>query len=152
MCYIPKILDQSTFNQWPLFLSTSVKTALCRIQDKYWRKKRQPTPVFLPGESYGQSSLEGYSPWGHTELDMTERPAHTHTHDIYNVCICMCVCVYTNTLIYVCIYMHTHTHIHTHCRRKRQSTPVFLPGNFHRHWSPGSSPWGPKELNTTEVT
>ena len=31
-----------------------------------------PTPVFLPGESHGQRSLAGYSPWGHKELDMTE--------------------------------------------------------------------------------
>ena len=37
-----------------------------------WRRKWQPTPVFLPGESHGQRSLAGYSPWGHTELDMTE--------------------------------------------------------------------------------
>ena len=29
-------------------------------------------PVFLPGKSHGQSSLVGYSPWGHEELDMTE--------------------------------------------------------------------------------
>ena len=27
-----------------------------------WRRKWQPTPVFLPGQSYGQRSLEGYSP------------------------------------------------------------------------------------------
>ena len=33
---------------------------------------RQPTPVFLPGESHGQRSLAGYSPWAHKELDMTE--------------------------------------------------------------------------------
>ena len=33
----------------------------------------QPTPVFLPGESHGQRRLVGYSPWGHKELDMTER-------------------------------------------------------------------------------
>ena len=31
-----------------------------------------PTPVFLPGESHGQRSLAGYSPWGHKESDMTE--------------------------------------------------------------------------------
>ena len=31
------------------------------------------TPVFLPGKSHGQRSLEGYSPWGHRELDTTER-------------------------------------------------------------------------------
>ena len=28
-----------------------------------WRRKRQPTPVFLPGKSHGQRSLAGYSPW-----------------------------------------------------------------------------------------
>ena len=27
-------------------------------------KERPPTPVFLPGESHGQRSLVGYSPWG----------------------------------------------------------------------------------------
>ena len=37
-----------------------------------WRRKWQPTPVFLPGESHGQISLVGYSPWGHKECDMTE--------------------------------------------------------------------------------
>ena len=29
-----------------------------------WRRKWQPTPVFLPGELHGQKSLVGYSPWG----------------------------------------------------------------------------------------
>ena len=29
-----------------------------------WRRKQQPTPVFLPGKSQGQSSLTSYSPWG----------------------------------------------------------------------------------------
>ena len=39
-----------------------------------WRRKWQPTPVFLPGKkSPGQRSLEGYSPWVHKELDMTEQ-------------------------------------------------------------------------------
>ena len=37
-----------------------------------WRRAWQPTPVFLLGESHGQRSLAGYSPWGHEELDMTE--------------------------------------------------------------------------------
>ena len=36
-----------------------------------WRKKWQPTPVFLPGKSHGWS-LVGYSPWGRKESDMTE--------------------------------------------------------------------------------
>ena len=37
-----------------------------------WRRKWQATPVFLPGESHGQRSLVGYSPWGCKELDRTE--------------------------------------------------------------------------------
>ena len=39
------------------------------------RRKWQPTPVFLPGKSYGQRSLAGYHPWGHEESDITE---HIH--------------------------------------------------------------------------
>ena len=42
-----------------------------------WRRKWQPTPVFLPGEALGQRSLAGYSPWGCKELDTTE---HTYKH------------------------------------------------------------------------
>ena len=37
-----------------------------------WGRALQPTAVFLPGESHGQRSLVGYSPWGHRESDMTE--------------------------------------------------------------------------------
>ena len=48
-----------------------------------WRRKWQPTPVFLPGESHGQRSLAGYSPWHHKESDTTEHThtTHTRTHD-----------------------------------------------------------------------
>ena len=38
----------------------------------HWRRKWQPTPVFLPGESQGWGSLVGCRLWGCTELDMTE--------------------------------------------------------------------------------
>ena len=41
-----------------------------------WKRKWQPTPVFLPGKSHGQRSLVGYSPGCLKELDMTE---HAHT-------------------------------------------------------------------------
>ena len=37
-----------------------------------WRRKWQPTPVFLPGESHGGRSLVGYSPRGRKESDTTE--------------------------------------------------------------------------------
>ena len=42
------------------------------IIQKYRRRKWQPTPVFLPGESQGRGSLVGCRLWGCTELDMTE--------------------------------------------------------------------------------
>ena len=42
-----------------------------------WRRKWQPAPVFLPGESHGQRSLVGYSLWGHKESDTTEVTADT---------------------------------------------------------------------------
>ena len=38
----------------------------------FWRRKWQPTPVFLPGESHEQRSLVCYSPWGRKESDTTE--------------------------------------------------------------------------------
>ena len=38
-----------------------------------WRRKWQPTPVFLPGKSHERRSLVGYSPWGRKELDLTEQ-------------------------------------------------------------------------------
>ena len=46
-------------------------------QEDPWRREWQPTPVFLPGESHGQKSLVGYSPWGHKESDTTEVTKHT---------------------------------------------------------------------------
>ena len=46
-----------------------------------WRRKWQPTPIFLPWESHGQRSLVGYSPCGHKESNTTEwLNIHTHTH------------------------------------------------------------------------
>ena len=41
-----------------------------------WRRKWQPTPVFLPGKFHGQRSLAGYSPWDRKESDTTERLTH----------------------------------------------------------------------------
>ena len=46
-------------------------------------KEMAPTPVFLPGESHGQSSLVGYSPWDHKELDTTEQLTHTSKFQLY---------------------------------------------------------------------
>ena len=47
-------------------------TSLSLFTFRQWRRKWQPTPVFLPGESQGQGSLVGCCLWGRTESDMTE--------------------------------------------------------------------------------
>ena len=68
---------------------SEVKTSACNAGDLGsipgsgrfpWRRKWQPTPVFLPGESHGQRSLVGYSPRGRKESDTTER---LHFHSIF---------------------------------------------------------------------
>ena len=50
-----------------------------------WRRKWQPTQVFLPTKCHGQRSLAGYSPWGckesrHDWVTHTYTHTHTHTH------------------------------------------------------------------------
>ena len=47
-------------------------TSLSLLTFRHWRRKWQPTPVFLPGESQGRGSLVGCRLWGRTELDTTE--------------------------------------------------------------------------------
>ena len=47
-------------------------TSLSLFTFIHWRRKWQPTPVFLPGESQGQGSLVGPRLWGRTESDTTE--------------------------------------------------------------------------------
>ena len=52
-----------------------------QIQSLGWEdpleEARQPTPVFLPGQSHGQRSLQlGYSPWHPKESDTTEMAEH----------------------------------------------------------------------------
>ena len=38
------------------------------VMEIAWNRKQQPTPVFLPGKSHGEKSLEGYSAWGHKRV------------------------------------------------------------------------------------
>ena len=58
----------------PAVQETSVQSLVRKIP---WRREWQPTPVCMPGESYGQKSLVGYSPWGRKESDTTEQ-LHFH--------------------------------------------------------------------------
>ena len=64
-----------------------------KTSTKDWRRKWQPTPVFLPGESHGRRSLVGCSPWGRTESDTTSdaatanvpRKKHTFPISIFSI-------------------------------------------------------------------
>ena len=75
----------------PTWLSGKESTSQCRRHRTFgfalwtgkipWRRRRQLTPVFLPGKLHGQRSLVDYSSWGHEKSDTTEQlSAHTHTH------------------------------------------------------------------------
>ena len=65
-----------------------------------WRRKWQPTPVFLPGKSHGPRSLVGYHPWGGKESDMTER-FHFHflLHFVLHGQICLLLQVFVDFLL-----------------------------------------------------
>ena len=52
----------------------------------HWRRKWQPTPAFLPGESQGQRSLVGCRLWGRTESDTTERLSRSSSMGIISFC------------------------------------------------------------------
>ena len=72
-----------------------------------WRRKWQPTPVFLPGESHGQRSLVGYNQWGCKESDTIEHTytrTHTHTH------------TYTYTHIYIWIWYNCGNWLNSPCK------------------------------------
>ena len=54
------------------FLITVSMSVLASVGKVPWRRAWHPTLVFLPGKSYGQGNLAGYSPQGHKESDTTE--------------------------------------------------------------------------------
>ena len=64
---LPRGLDGK---ESPVLQETYVWSLVGKIS---WRRPWQHTPVLLPGESHGQRSLVGYSPWGRKEPDMTKR-------------------------------------------------------------------------------
>ena len=79
-----------------------------------WRRKWQPTPVFLPGKSHGQGSLVGCSPWG------CRRVGHnlaTKQHSYIYIYVCVCVCMYKCIFMishFSCVYMHIYIYIYIH--------------------------------------
>ena len=83
----------------PSWGSSKESTYQCRRHQRHrfdsqlgkipWRRKWQPTPVFLPAKSLGERSLAGYSPWGRKELDTAE-PLSTHAQMTPTMCQMLC--------------------------------------------------------------
>jgi len=88
----------------PRWYNSKDSVCQCRRQRKHefnpwvgkipWSRKRKLTPIFLPGKFHGQRSLEGDSPWGCEELDMTE---NSHTYTCCRVWVKQERCTYTHT-------------------------------------------------------
>ena len=90
-----------------------------------WRRKWLPTLVFLPGESHGQRSLAGYSPWGLKESDMSDWHLTFHARcmlsfwrncqtDFQNGCIFFSHC--HQQCMRVSIAPHSHQHLVNHLK------------------------------------
>jgi len=63
-------------------------TSLSLFPFMHWRRKWQPTPVFLPGESQGRGCLVGCRLWGRTESDTTEATQQQQQHAAIHCCCC----------------------------------------------------------------
>ena len=128
-------------------------TSLSLFAFMHWRRKWQPTSVFLPGESQGRRSLVGCRLWGCTESDMTEATSQQQQQQQHEV--------------YCFPGGSAGKEIRLQCRRSRfdpwlgkipwrrewLSTPVFLPGEFYGQRSlAGYRPWGHEESDMTEAT
>ena len=70
-CSIGLFIFSSTDPIWVL-ISGDIAVFFLSTRENFWRRKWQPTPVFLPGESQGWRSLVGCRLWGRTELDTTK--------------------------------------------------------------------------------
>ena len=71
-CYIYYCIYYTVFNICFICSMLLSIISLSLFTFMHWRRKWQPTPVFLPGESHGQGSLVGCPLWGHTESETTE--------------------------------------------------------------------------------
>ena len=99
-----------------------------------WRRKWQPTPVFLPGESHGQRSLAGYSPRGHKESDMAEHAcaevlclsasvsASAHLCESLHLRMCL----HMDTFLSLCVFVYLTLQSSALCAFISQMSPIFF--------------------------
>ena len=91
LCYLPT-------RRWQHQGSISEGVVNSTEEGRTW----QPTPVFLPGESHGQRSLVGFSPWGHQELDTTNATSYAWVLSS----------IWAGHVLYLVYYMTWHPFIH----------------------------------------
>ena len=145
-------------------------TSLSLFTFMHWRRKWQPTPVFLPGESQGWRSLVGCCRlWGRTESDTTERLSSSSSRDtigegngtpLQYSCLenpmdggAWWAAVHGVTKSRTGLNDFSFTFTFMHWRRERQPTPVFLPGESQGRGSLMDwRLWGCTESDTTEAT
>ena len=96
-------------------------TSLSLFTFMHWRRKWQPTPVFLPGESQGRWSLVGCRLWGHTESDTTE-------------CFLHMLPVYPSSLLPPSSGTHTRSQLHSRGRYDFEIATI-----VDIQWPPGGS-------------
>ena len=75
--------------QWSVYLQCGRPRFSPWVGKIPWKRKWQPTPVFLPGRFHGRRSLVGYSPWGCKELDTTEWLLFVSLRKVKNFIVCL---------------------------------------------------------------
>ena len=93
VCWHNWVTEQQQQNTWGFPGGSVVKNAPANERDAVKKicrgRKWQPTPVFLPGESHGQWSLMGYSPWDHKGFrhDLMTKQKQQNTHLVISLAI-----------------------------------------------------------------
>ena len=161
-------------SMWSLRVRHNWVTSLSLSTLMHWRRKWQPTPVFLPGESHGQRSLVGCSPWGcRVGNDWSDLAAAAAIRTYCTSESEKAMAPHSSTLAWKIPWMEepgglqsmgllrvrhdwaTSLWLFTfmHWRRQWQPTPVFLPGES-QGWGSlvGCCLWGHAESDTTGAT
>ena len=92
-------LHTANHNDWDFPGDSSGKEPTCQLKRHKrhgfspwvrkipWRRAWQPTPVVTPGESHGQRSLAGFSPWGRKESHKNERLTLSLSPSLLRLCV-----------------------------------------------------------------
>ena len=86
------------------------------VRKLLWRRKWLRTPAFLLGEFHGQRSLEGYSLWGHKELDTTEQLTLSiwllSMHSFYTSFVFIIICGSISWFIHLTIHSYIYPSVY----------------------------------------